>query len=723
MKMDDVARVAGLLCATGDLAEAIRGLGGLSHGCHSAFGKLTELARDYALMKRYAMAGAEDKNRSCMYDGFLLRAYNIAARDLVRSACRNSESPTLRTTIGAADKFGTPLGEVKDVLVSFVQDAAMASLEGGDVAGRLSSLHDKHRDFADSLFNHILVGCDFSDGDVESLVGIAVSPEVDIADACLVVSAVTLSNLLFFDERKVEVLSKAYRGSADEQVRQRAVVGIAFGLPEKGAVPFKVLGREMEILCGDSSFCNAVAELQKQLFVCMDAEKDTKILKEDVLPWLAKYGNGEKWTLDMPVDGDMDGIFGPEDGSEERAMDSMDKLLRMQKKGADVYYEGFSRLKRFPFFYKLSNWFVPFYMEHPGLRAQLPKGDGLAIFGKFISGWPFCDSDKYSFAHVFGLLLDKIPESMRSAILETGNVGYDMAGLDTPSRIRLLYLQDLYRFFNLYTEKGLFASPFELEKGGAALFYANEWLGGKGVAGALPSVARFFMGRKQYREALDVLEAKADMSDYDSTVAYGFCLLYTKQYEKASNVFDISVALNPSGEKALSGKARAVAAMGWHGQAAMLFADLQKLFPGNTAYAAGKCLAMVNAGMQAEALDELYRLRYENPSDANLARTLAWGLLKNKEAAKSAAVYTSLMDMEGRLPSDRLNMAYSQWASGDLPSAASSFAEYLSQSGDGGGKARLLEAFAEDAEVLEVYGLGLAEKMIMADSVAERTAG
>ena len=47
--------------------------------------------------------------------------------------------------------------------------------------------------------------------------------------------------------------------------------------------------------------------------------------------------------------------------------ESFQKMAEMQKQGTDIYFGGFSQMKRFPFFNELSNWFVPFYSHHPAV--------------------------------------------------------------------------------------------------------------------------------------------------------------------------------------------------------------------------------------------------------------------------------------------------------------------------------------------------------------------
>ena len=93
-------------------------------------------------------------------------------------------------------------------------------------------------------------------------------------------------------------------------------------------------------------------------------------------------------------------------------------MAEMQRNGSDIYFGGFKQMKRYPFFYTLSNWFCPFYQEHPGLSNTTSKLKNSKFLDILQKNGPFCDSDKFSFALALATVVDKIPENMRSALNE-----------------------------------------------------------------------------------------------------------------------------------------------------------------------------------------------------------------------------------------------------------------------------------------------------------------
>lgn len=57
-------------------------------------------------------------------------------------------------------------------------------------------------------------------------------------------------------------------------------------------------------------------------------------------------------------------------------------MVNMQRQGADVYFDGFSKMKTFDFFNVASNWFLPYYGSHSFLAPLLEVLDGDDTFAR-----------------------------------------------------------------------------------------------------------------------------------------------------------------------------------------------------------------------------------------------------------------------------------------------------------------------------------------------------
>ena len=88
---------------------------------------------------------------------------------------------------------------------------------------------------------------------------------------------------------------------------------------------------------------------------------------------------------------------------------TMRRMQDMQKEGIDVFYHGFSQIKRYPFFYDISNWLVPFFHQHPDIAQFVSKQEGLHFLSKVFASNAFCNSDKYSFVIALQEVLNQLP--------------------------------------------------------------------------------------------------------------------------------------------------------------------------------------------------------------------------------------------------------------------------------------------------------------------------
>jgi hypothetical protein len=110
----------------------------------------------------------------------------------------------------------------------------------------------------------------------------------------------------------------------------------------------------------------------------------------------------------------LDEILHPEADDErmERMEASISKMMNMQKEGSDIYFSGFSQMKRFPFFQQLSNWFLPYTSHHP-LVLETMKSVKSKFLEKFVDTGVFCNSDKYSLVFAYQQVVDRLPQSVR----------------------------------------------------------------------------------------------------------------------------------------------------------------------------------------------------------------------------------------------------------------------------------------------------------------------
>ena len=140
----------------------------------------------------------------------------------------------------------------------------------------------------------------------------------------------------------------------------------------------------------------------------------------------------------------------------------------MQIEGSDVFIATFAHLKTFPFFKTLSNWFLPFYPAHSAVLENL-GADKLSL-AEVVQHAPYlCNSDKFSFCLSLGALPDS-QRSLMSAQLEEQNAALNEARLNElpdnrKQRVSIVnaFIQDLYRFFKLFSRRREFIPVMDYE--------------------------------------------------------------------------------------------------------------------------------------------------------------------------------------------------------------------------------------------------------------------
>ena len=124
-------------------------------------------------------------------------------------------------------------------------------------------------------------------------------------------------------------------------------------------------------------------------------------------------------------------------------------------------------------------------------------------------------------------------------------------------------------------------------------------------------------------------------------------------------------------------------------------------------------LALIDSGEVSEGMNRLYRLDYENDSDRNVKRAIAWGHLMNHKPDEAERIYDVLVAEGSGVADDLLNCGYAKWLLHKNGEASQMFGRYASaMEADNKGEC-LATAFAEDKNLLDKYGVDDFEKVIM----------
>ena len=690
---------------------------------------LQELKADYELMVSYWEKGYQDVQRGQLYDQLLRRMY-VLATNIYILYYRHSSSYVynLMNTARSTREHWTP-DLIRAEMENFVTDVALLELEPEHVRRqRQQTVYEQHERKMASLFDYLWTTQLWADSVTEAFEEMLLTPTIDPIDQQLIVSSITLTAMNFWDANKFKLLISVYRKATNEHVRQRALIGWAFCLNSEVSTLYPELRDTVRQVTADERCCNELAELQMQLIYCMQAEKDTRKIQDEIMPELLKNNNIRITRNGIEeVDEDpMDDVLHPE--LSEQRMEKLEanvrKMIDMQKQGSDIYFGGFSQMKRFPFFNKVANWFVPYYPQHPAVSSIINNVRGKKFLDAMLSTGPFCDSDKYSFAIAFESTVRQLPEGLM-AMLDRGEATLAGAGemtseeLASPAFLRRSYLQDLYRFFRVYPMRGEFVNPFSPLNDGSSryLFMASPLFQGTRLESKFGELVAFFIKHRQYEAAKLMLQNyREEQRDAQFYLMNGSLLLRTHDAENAGltarDCFSRVVELEPDNERAWSGYARTLFGEGDYAQSLKYYNKLLDRHPDHQNYQLNAAVCLTNMRQYDEALKILFKLNYEAPDNANFSRVLAWALVGAGKYEQAGRIYEELLGGETPEPDDLLNAAYYHWFSGDVAGAVSLFRRYAKQDGIQFDAER--EFFGSDYDMIKAHGVGDVEIRLMA---------
>ncbi len=338
----------------------------------------------------------------------------------------------------------------------------------------------------------------------------------------LVVTALTLSLLLFFDIAKVRLLYKCYLTN-QEQIWQRALVGLF--------LVFYVYNNRIglytetdEILSGlkrDQKFTERYETVIIQFIRSINTDKLTQKINKEIIPEVTKLMPGirdkmkaDSRTSDDKVFEDKNPDWSDYFKENPGLLDKLADISKLQLEGSDVFLNSFAMLKSFEFFNTLSNWFVPFYRQNSSISGLSSKYESEFKMKTFASGLeraPFmCNSDKYSFC----LSISSMPEEQikimgkyfLSEVDQMNELSDEDALLHKPEfsyKVITQYIQDLYRFFKLNKSREDFPEVFEKEfNPSATLLYDAAFHN----AGEMRKIGEFFFVNENYSQAYGIFE-------------------------------------------------------------------------------------------------------------------------------------------------------------------------------------------------------------------------
>ena len=502
--------------------------------------QLETLTDNYKTLLRYVYDGYKDPQQTVILNN--LSASLLGMADEIRSILITPFLPVRKQeTWSLSRKLGedpmTVSGHIDDIffkreLDRLIEESEVKQERPVGSSSRLTSEMD-------SIFHWIWLSNIYGESQIDLIRKIIQSETIEWYDKCLIVSAISLSLLDYFDTRKFLLLIE-FSEDRQDQVYQRALTGLLLALIayDKRIVFYPELTEKLNLLSRDENIGKDIELILLQLLMARETEKINREFEQEVLPEMKKMMPKieDKLQLNQPEEEeDMEGKNpGWKDLVDEvpGLFEKIEKFSRMQIEGADVFMSTFQLLKRFDFFNTMSNWFVPFYAQHPEINKTSREGEEInqRLLESLSKAFYICNSDKYSFA----LNFQAIPPQQRSLIVTNFEAEFaqmqEMASeeqmLDQSLQSNAVftqYIQDLYRFFKIFPSKEEFEDPFQRKFIFSGLYFYKTFFEKEGFTERLAS---FYLEKEHYNETIEIyqylLGKSTPQGEYYEKIAYAY---------------------------------------------------------------------------------------------------------------------------------------------------------------------------------------------------------
>ena len=577
---------------------------------------IVRLDSDYSLMLSSLQQGMNDPALDATFHNLLQRAYGIYAT--VKWYVRKEQnkdftySPTPDFDIRACHKQ----------LENFFADEALGT---PDFAA--------HQAYINNVFNILTNQPLWSTFFAFQMEHLLLADSIDIKDRLLLITAVTLSAMGTFDQQKLEVLYHVYRMSFDVSIRTRALVGWVMAIHDDMASLYPEQLQIAEQAKNTEKINNDLYALQMLLVRCLNAERDQNIIEEEILPGLTSQkdasGSSVSPTIDIRIIEDPSEIDDFEERQEmEKRIEEMEErvehVIDMQQEGADMYFGGFAMTKHHPFFNTLSNWFAPFYINHPDITRNITQSSTLNIAQGLLSTVPLCDSDKYSLALVIEDVVKKIPQNV-AEMLSGGELKAVEAFMKPDDEVIMLrnYLQSLYRFFRISKYQKKFVSIFEPAK---CLFITWHFFDGSPFAERIAGIAKILQ-RNELDIFLDYLIANATTRPIELMLIEAESFYQIGDPTYAAEIYSNILLEDPACKAAIKGLAKCYFHMEEYSEALAQYELLEVLLPDSRSVKLNKLICMSYTPRVREAIQQLAKIDFEQPGQPQVLSALGWAYL------------------------------------------------------------------------------------------------
>lgn len=681
----------------------------------------------YKFMLDYISEGNLDPSQKEVIQqirGDLQRANDIVYRESLLSISPDLYSSTRRMEILKNRTFKS---HYDNFLLTLKEDTSQDNNDKAVKSGGIEKISPEQANALDALFNYIWTAGRLSQEEIEEINASLNDPALPEYYKSLVISAIILGNISFFDSGSFEILLNQYESTDSLNIKAKAIVGIiliSLIYPQKITGNLNIRSRLLLSL-DDEELKKIINEVLFTIVKTYDTNRIDSKMRNEVIPGLMKI-KPEIIDKIRNISTESEDFLSDENPNWEELIENSEigeklkEINDLQLEGADVMVTAFSNLKSFPFFNSVSNWFLPFVPHHYIFDNILRDREQTLLSRLNIV---MCDSDIHSFL----LSLGSMPESNRTQMFANIENQMKMAqeamsGIYEQTDDQILSkkirqsLQDLYRFFKFYRRKSEFNDPF------ASPVLASQ------IETLLPLfdfntdnikvIGDFYLKNKYYDEAGGLFELVDQLQggNFNFWEKIGYCHDRMRRFDKASEWYKKSELVNPSNPWLIKKLAIALKNAGKPDEAIEYYKKALSNEPENYHLLMSAAQTYLEAGNKEEALQHFYHAQYLEPTKLAPQRAIAWTELIAGNYDKAKIQYHKLLNLPEANKTDFLNTAHCFLASADFKNALSYYKSFINKI-ENKDITELVIALREDADILKEIGIKTQDLRLIIDKI------
>ena len=466
------------------------------------------LDTSYGYLLQYLSQGVSDPQRDTILSQIFAEVYELTDKTVIALA---AEQSTHLFYLRHQEYSGRSL---EAMLTEYKAEHSKSALINPDDINTTVSINILKRCEAieSDIFNKVWSSFPIENADIGVLASALRDNELPSHLKSLILSALMLGLTKFFDAPKLKLLIDSYTFIDDDEPKLRALINavIILYLYRNRINYYSDLLSSLDEIQKLPSFTSDMQLIFTRLIHSRNTDNISRKMREGIMPELQKMSP----DLFNKIKGKSPGTINIDEIEEnpqwQEWLDKsgitkkLEEFNEIQLEGGDVFISTFSKLKSYPFFNTLSNWFLPYHDNCSAVTTAFGgKKHPLTALFKVMP--ILCDSDKYSML----LSIASAPESQRNMMFSQFEAQreqfQDLQSEEAQSVIKMRdiivnrYIQDLYRFFKLYSRRREFKSIFDTSINLTEVDCLKEYLSDTPT---LSVIAEFYFKNGFYNDAI-----------------------------------------------------------------------------------------------------------------------------------------------------------------------------------------------------------------------------